>query len=141
MRLNSTDHGPVAHQRGKHAAQGHAEHEGWNPQRQHQQEQHQQGKAEKEIPADHQRAIAQRLLAELQERQVALASKQQGGGEITQDEIAALRRLQGAARSNPTIWTYLEALQQAQAFLPEINTSISELLGFDFASLARSASG
>lgn len=84
---------------------------------------------------------ARGLLAELQERQQTLALKQQAGGQITQEEIDALRRLQGDAQSNPIVGAYLEALQQAQAFLPEVNLTISELLGFDFGGLAGAASG
>ena len=84
---------------------------------------------------------AQRLLAELQERQQALMLKQQNGSSITQEEIDALRRLQWEAQSNPVIIAYVQAQQQAQAFLPDVNMEISQLLGFDFGGLAGAGSG
>jgi cell fate (sporulation/competence/biofilm development) regulator YlbF (YheA/YmcA/DUF963 family) len=79
---------------------------------------------------------AQRLLAELQERQQALMLKQQDGSSITQEEIDALRRLQWEAQRNPVIMAYVQAQRYAQAFLPEVNMEISQLLGFDFGGLA-----
>jgi len=79
---------------------------------------------------------AQRLLAELQQRQQALMLKQQDGRGITQEEIDALRRLQGEAQRNPVIMAYVQAQRYAQAFLPEVNMEISQLLGFDFGGLA-----
>ena len=84
---------------------------------------------------------AQGLLAELQERQQALMLKQQNGSEITQAEIDALRCLQGEAQRNTVIMGYVQAQQQAQAFLPEVNMEISQLLGFDFGGLAGAGSG
>jgi cell fate (sporulation/competence/biofilm development) regulator YlbF (YheA/YmcA/DUF963 family) len=79
---------------------------------------------------------AQGLLAELQKRQQALMLKQRNDGSITQDEIDTLRRLQREAQSNPVIMAYVQAQQQAQAFLPAVNMEISQLLGFDFGGLA-----
>jgi len=79
---------------------------------------------------------AQRLLAELQQRQQALMLKQRNDGSITQEEIDALRRLQREAQSNPVIMAYVQAQQQAQAFLPAVSMEISQLLGFDFGGLA-----
>lgn len=84
---------------------------------------------------------AQGLLAELQERQRALMLKQQIGSGITQAEIDALRRLQWEVQSNPVIMAYVQAQQQAQAFLPDVNMEISQLLGFDFGGLAGAGSG
>lgn len=84
---------------------------------------------------------AQKLMAELQEYQQALMRKQQNGHDITQDEIDALRRLQGEAQRNPVITAYAQAQQQAQAFLPTINTEISQLLGFDFGALSGAGAG
>ncbi len=84
---------------------------------------------------------AQELLAELQERQRALMLKQQNGGNITQEEIDALRRLQGEAQRNPVIKGYVQAQQQALAFVPQVNMEISQLLGFDFGGLAGAGSG
>lgn len=79
---------------------------------------------------------AQRLLVQLQERQQALMRKQQDGGDVTQEEIDALRRLQWEAQRTPAIMAYVQAQQQAQAFLPAVNMEISQLLGFDFGGLA-----
>ena len=91
--------------------------------------------AKARLEADHQ---AQELLARLSERQRTLALKQRTG-EITRGEIADLRRLQQEAENHPVIGGYIEALQQAQLFMPTVNATISELLGFDFGSLARIA--
>ena len=84
---------------------------------------------------------AQDLLVELQQRQQTLMFKQQNGSGITQEEIDALRRLQGEAQRNATIVAYVQAQQQAQAFLPEVNMQISQLLGFDFGALASAGGG
>jgi len=84
---------------------------------------------------------AQKLLAELQERQQALMRKQQNGHGITQEAIDALRRLQGEAQRNPVITAYTQAQQQAQAFLPIVNTEISQLLGMDFGALSGAGAG
>lgn len=83
-------------------------------------------------------AEAQELLTRLSDRQRALVLKQQAG-EITQAEIDDLRRLQSEAESHPVIGAYVRAVQEAQLFLPAVNAAISELLGFDFAGLARVA--
>jgi len=83
---------------------------------------------------------AQGLLAELQQRQQALMLKQQDGRGITQEEIDILRRLQREAQRNPVIMAYVQAQQQAQAFLPEVNMEISQLLGVDFGALAGAGS-
>ena len=83
---------------------------------------------------------AHALLTRLSERQRALALKQRTGDEITQGEIDDLRRLQRQAESNPVIEAYSKALQEAQLYLPMVNAEISELLGLDFAGLARAAS-
>lgn len=84
---------------------------------------------------------AQRLLAELQDRQQRLLFKQQNGGNITQEEIDALRRLQWEAQRNPVIMGYVQAQQQALAFVPQVNMEISQLLGFDFGGLAGAGGG
>lgn len=89
--------------------------------------------AKEQLEADEE---AQHLLTTLQQRQQALMLKQQNGGGISQEEIDALRRLQGEAQRNPTITAYVQAQQRAQAFLPQVNLEISQLLGFDFGALA-----
>lgn len=82
---------------------------------------------------------AQALLTRLSERQRALTRKQSAGEEITRSEIDDLRRLQQEVEDDPVIQAYVEALQQAQTYLPMVNREISELLGFDFAGLAQAA--
>ncbi|MGC9336246.1 MAG: YlbF family regulator [Anaerolineae bacterium] len=89
--------------------------------------------AKEQLEAD---AEAQRLLTAFQERQQALMLKQQNGSGISQEEIDALRRLQGEAQSNSVIIAYVQAQRRAQAFLPRVNTEISQLLGFDFGGVA-----
>ncbi|MFQ5859811.1 MAG: YlbF family regulator, partial [Anaerolineae bacterium] len=84
---------------------------------------------------------AQGLLTELQQRQQALMRKQQIGSSITQAEIDALRRLQREAQRNPVIMGYVQAQQQALAFVPQVNMEISQLMGFDFGGLAGAGSG
>ncbi len=79
---------------------------------------------------------AQNLLEELQERQRALMLKQQDGRGITQEEIDALRRLQREVQRNPVITDYVQAQQQALAFVAQVNMEISQLLGFDFGGMA-----
>lgn len=76
------------------------------------------------------------ILVELQERQQTLMRSQQNGSGVTQEEIDTLRQLQSEAQQNATITAYVQAQQRAQAFLPEVNMQISQLLGFDFGSLA-----
>ena len=92
--------------------------------------------ARAQLEADSQ---ARQLLARLSERQRALALKQRDGG-ITRPEIDDLRRLQQQVETHPIIGAYIRTLQQAQLFLPAVNAEISELLGLDFAALARAAS-
>jgi len=84
---------------------------------------------------------AQGLLAELQQRQQSMMFKQQNGRGITQEEIDTLRRLQREAQRNVVIVAYVQAQQQAQAFLPQVNMEISQLLGFDFGGLAGAGGG
>lgn len=79
---------------------------------------------------------AQQLLTDLQERQQALMLKQRNGSRVSEEEIAALRRLQTEAQQSPVITGYVRAQQGVQAFLPRVNMEISQLLGFDFGGLA-----
>jgi cell fate (sporulation/competence/biofilm development) regulator YlbF (YheA/YmcA/DUF963 family) len=87
--------------------------------------------AKAQLEAD---GVAQHLLTELRVRQQALMLKQQNSS-ITQDDIDALRSLQGDVQRNSVIMAYFEAQRQAQAFLPRVNLEISQLLGFDFGTL------
>lgn len=83
---------------------------------------------------------AQRLLAELQDRQRRLLLKQQNDGDITQEEIDDLRCLQREAQTHPLISAYFQAQQMAQSYLPDVNYEISQILGFDFGALSGAGS-
>jgi len=76
------------------------------------------------------------LLDELAQRQAALRVKQNDGG-LSQADIDGLRALQFHFQTQPTIAIYLQAQQDLRALLPQINYEISQLLGVDFAALAR----
>jgi len=76
------------------------------------------------------------LLDELAQRQAALRVKQNDSG-LSQADIDGLRALQFRFQTQPTIATYLQAQQDLRALLPQINYEISQLLGVDFAALAR----
>jgi cell fate (sporulation/competence/biofilm development) regulator YlbF (YheA/YmcA/DUF963 family) len=81
-------------------------------------------------------AEAMSLLDELAQRQALLRVKQNAGGP-TQADIDDLRALQFRVQAQPTIAVYLQAQQDLRALLPQINYEISQLLGVDFAMLAR----
>ena len=81
-------------------------------------------------------AQAKALLDELQRLQADIRTRQ-SDGEVTADDTVRLRRLQADVQAHPTIATFLAADQQAKAYLPQVNRTISSLLGIDFASLGR----
>jgi cell fate (sporulation/competence/biofilm development) regulator YlbF (YheA/YmcA/DUF963 family) len=78
---------------------------------------------------------AQALLDHLMTNQNELRLKQMNG-RITQADVDALRTLQNEVQENATIMAYVMAQQDALAYLPEVNQSISDWLGIDFAALA-----
>jgi cell fate (sporulation/competence/biofilm development) regulator YlbF (YheA/YmcA/DUF963 family) len=78
---------------------------------------------------------AQALLESLVTSQNELRMKQMNG-RITQADVDALRALQNQVQRDTTIMDYVMAQQEALAYLPEVNQSISEWLGVDFAALA-----
>lgn len=78
---------------------------------------------------------SQTLLQSLLTSQGQLRQKQMNGS-ITRADIEALRSLQNAVQANTTIMDYVMAQQDALAYLPEVNQSISEWLGVDFAALS-----
>lgn len=82
---------------------------------------------------------AHSLLERLSALQVGLRRKQVNGG-VTQADIQELRALQTQVQANAAIMTYAQSQQGAVEFLREINQEISQLLGMDFASLARQSS-
>lgn len=78
---------------------------------------------------------AKALLNRLREAQRRYLDKQRHGS-LTQADIDAVRQAQAAVQHHPTVIAYSQALQVAQAFLPEVNLEISQVLGFDFGALA-----
>ena len=82
---------------------------------------------------------AESLLAQLQQLQQDLLPKQQAGT-LTQEEIDGYRRKQWEVQDNAIILAYSEAQRQAQASLPQVNTEISQALGYDFSRLATAVS-
>ncbi len=78
------------------------------------------------------------LLDELQRVQSDVRARQSNGG-VTEADLVRLRQLQQVVQSNPTIAAFIEAQQNAQAYLPEVNQAISELLGVNFAALGRAS--
>ena len=83
--------------------------------------------------------IARQIIKELSEYQRIIRQKQ-ADNSITADDLQKLRSLQVKAQENKTISTFSFAQQEAIGHLREINTEISNLLGIDFASLAKSTS-
>lgn len=90
------------------------------------------GQAQAQLDANER---ARSMMVELQQVQQNLLQKQQTGA-LTQEEIDGYRRLQWAVQDNGIIQAYFEAQRQAQAFLPQVNVEISQMLGFDFSRLA-----
>jgi cell fate (sporulation/competence/biofilm development) regulator YlbF (YheA/YmcA/DUF963 family) len=66
--------------------------------------------------------------------------KKQAKNEVERADIDQLRALQKEAQENTVIMEYSQAQQKAVACLREINTEISQLIGINFASLARRSS-
>lgn len=79
---------------------------------------------------------AQRLLEQLSSLQSSLRSAQSNRN-VSETDIQQLRGLQNDVRQNATIMEYAQAQQNAINYLREINQEISQLLGLDFAALAR----
>ncbi len=79
------------------------------------------------------------LLDQLQELQADIRVRQSNGG-VVQEDLVRLRQLQSQVQAHPTIAAFIEAQEQATAYLPQVNQEISQLLGIDFASLAAPAS-
>jgi cell fate (sporulation/competence/biofilm development) regulator YlbF (YheA/YmcA/DUF963 family) len=81
-------------------------------------------------------AGARTLLQRLSQSQAELRQKQ-SRRTVTQSDADQLRALQSAVRANRIITDYSRAQQDAVAFLRSINQEIGELLGVDFAALAK----
>jgi len=80
---------------------------------------------------------ARGLLERLSMLQVALRGKQ-GAGQINQADIEELRAVQSKVRVHPAIIEYAQSQQGAADVLREVNQEIRQVLGMDFAALARS---
>lgn len=93
--------------------------------------------AEQRLHADQQ---AMQLLSDLSALQQKIR-RQQNTGAISQKDLTQLRALQSAVGTNETIQDHLLTQELAFAFLREVNQTISQQLGVDFASLARRSSG
>ena len=63
--------------------------------------------------------------------------RKQSNGSVTDADIVELRSVQNEVQANPTLMTYTSAQQEAVNYLREINQEISQLLGVDFAILAK----
>jgi len=66
--------------------------------------------------------------------------KAQSGGTITPEDLQALGDLQTQVQANPIITEYTARQQELTAFLQGINAEISQLLGINFALIARRSS-
>jgi cell fate (sporulation/competence/biofilm development) regulator YlbF (YheA/YmcA/DUF963 family) len=79
---------------------------------------------------------ARALLQQLSQSQAELRQKQ-AHRTVTQSDVDQLKALQSAVQADRTITDYAGTRQTAIGFLREINQEISELLGVDFAALAK----
>jgi len=64
-------------------------------------------------------------------------SGKQGNNSMVQSDVDELREVQAQVQVNATIMDYAQSQQDAAGFLREINQEISQLLGMDFAALAK----
>jgi cell fate (sporulation/competence/biofilm development) regulator YlbF (YheA/YmcA/DUF963 family) len=76
------------------------------------------------------------LLRELGRLQGELRRRQNQGA-VTAGDLARLRQVQADVQANAVIADYLRAQQEVTLYVQEINAEISNLLGVDFAGLAR----
>ena len=79
---------------------------------------------------------ARDLIQHLSQAQSDLRRKQANGG-IKPADVTELRALQSEVQSHPVIVDYVTTQQTAITYLREINQAISELIGTDFAALAK----
>ena len=79
---------------------------------------------------------ARGLLDLLSTLQTALRHKQNANN-VTQTDVEELRAIQEQVQANAVIMAYAQSQQGAVTFLREINGEISQLLGVDFAALAK----
>ncbi len=79
---------------------------------------------------------ARALLQRLSQSQAELRQKQ-ARQTVTQSDVDQLKALKSAVQADRIIADYARTQQVAIGFLREINQEISELLGIDFAALAK----
>ena len=79
---------------------------------------------------------ARGLLELLSTLQAGLRHKQNANN-VTQTDVEELRAIQTQVQGNTTIMAYSQSQQDAVNFLREVNQEISQLLGVDFAALAK----
>ena len=84
-------------------------------------------------------AQAHALIERLSALQAEVRRKQ-AVSSVTQADIEELRTAQVEVQANETLIMYSSTQQEAVNFLREINQEISQLLGVDFASLAKQSS-
>jgi cell fate (sporulation/competence/biofilm development) regulator YlbF (YheA/YmcA/DUF963 family) len=76
------------------------------------------------------------LLDQLSALQTGLRHKQKSNS-VTPSDLDELRTAQAQVQANAVIMEYAQSQQDAVNFLREINQEISQLLGVDFAALAK----
>ncbi len=76
------------------------------------------------------------LMRDLTQSQTSLRARQSNGS-LSQADIAQFRILQAEVQDNQLITGYIQAQNEAIAYLQQINQEISQWLGMDFAALAR----
>ena len=81
-------------------------------------------------------AQARSLLERFSTLQAELRRKQNSNA-VTQSDVDELRSVQKQVQANDAIMAYAQSQQGAVNFLREINAEISQLLGVDFAALAK----
>lgn len=79
---------------------------------------------------------ARGLLDLLSTLQAALRHKQNTNS-VTQTDVEELHTIQEQVQANAVIMAYAQSQQSAVNFIREINMEITEILGMDFASLAK----
>ena len=92
--------------------------------------------AEQALKAD---AAALGLLNNLSQAQARIR-KAQAGGTVTPEDLQTLGDLQTQVQAHPIITEYMTRQQELTAFLQGINAEISQLLGINFALIARRSS-
>ncbi len=82
---------------------------------------------------------ARELVQRLSQAQTDLRRKQ-ANGHVTPGDVNQLRQLQNAAYVNRAVIDYAQTQQAAVNYLRTINQEISQLIGVDFAALAKKSS-